>query len=394
MKMMQHKFVFLTSILVLLAACQSKNNIFQSSSTERSCAIVPIAIPVQTTTPSQDTYPVLFPTPQLISPLGDWEEVGTLSGDVYNMVALESQIWIGGNPIRKFDTKNKKWTSYSKIDNFSGYSNQLFISSDDTLWGGNLYFDTGEIALANPPVLSRYNKLTDEFESVIDNDGLFNGLISASIIGEHNKSLWIIGSRKGDKKIFSELYSFDPSAGSAKLHLDSNLQVASIYEPALAPNGDVWFIDQVNKQIMEYSAVTENVKKYSGYPSYEDLKKEGSVYKFYFDRAGRLWIDNTGWLDFTDPNQPAWYKIVDAPEFLTKNTPPYYFGYTFAPATGIFQSTDGRYWFTSQAGIVRLDFEQQNWCLITTGVSPVIEDNQKNLWIAVYGKLYKYALRK
>ena len=59
----------------------------------------------------------------------------------------------------------------------------------------------------------------------------------------------------------------------------------------------------------------------------------------------------------------------------------------------MYQSSNGWYWFKG-AGIVRLDLEQGSWCLITTGRSDVVEDNDKNLWIAVFGHLYKYPLNR
>ena len=58
----------------------------------------------------------------------------------------------------------------------------------------------------------------------------------------------------------------------------------------------------------------------------------------------------------------------------------------------MYHSSNDMYWFSSNAGIVRLNPQIGEWCLFTNYTSQVIEDESQNLWIVVNGVLYKYQL--
>jgi hypothetical protein len=112
----------------------------------------------------------------------------------------------------------------------------------------------------------------------------------------------------------------------------------------------------------------------------------------FMDHSGRLWFANYAWLDFSNGSSPVWHRIIESPVFVTDNKLPdsqYRMAYQYST----YQSSNGWYWFTGGNGIVRLNLEQGTWCLITTGISEVVEDNNHNLWIAVFDHLYKYRLK-
>jgi hypothetical protein len=144
-----------------------------------------------------------------------------------------------------------------------------------------------------------------------------------------------------------------------------------------------------------YSPVAHESRVYYGPPSLERVGTPGTLY---FDREGRLWLSNKGWLDFKDPANPVWYEIIPSAVFLTDNGE--FVGdnpegsrsrYGWREPSKIYQSSNGWYWFTAD-GIIRLDPQEAEWCRFTTGRSPVVEDEDGYLWIVVYDKLYKYDL--
>ena len=144
-----------------------------------------------------------------------------------------------------------------------------------------------------------------------------------------------------------------------------------------------------------YSPTTEDVQQYLGLPLFD---KSTAVSVLFFDRNGRLWIDNKGWLDFTNPAKPIWYEIIPSPVFLTNDG---WFDirigdgqiskYGWLVPSEISQSTNGWFWFTTGRDDW-LNPKKGEWCLFTTGSSPVVEDNDRNLWIVVFDKLYKFQL--
>lgn len=120
--------------------------------------------------------------------------------------------------------------------------------------------------------------------------------------------------------------------------------------------------------------------------SHEDLR---DALNLYVDRMGRLWVDDRGWLDFSNPNNPQWHKVVRSPVFLSDAISPEN-QYGWSRPYQMFQSSDGAYWFSdANVGMVRLNPRTGEWCKFTTGDSSITEDKQGNLWIAVFGKLYK-----
>jgi hypothetical protein len=85
-----------------------------------------------------------------------------------------------------------------------------------------------------------------------------------------------------------------------------------------------------------------------------------------------------------------WHKVVRSPVFISDSSSPEN-QYGWSSPNQIYQSSDGMYWFSdSNVGLVNLNPANGKWCKFTTGYSPISEDNQGNLWIAVFGKLYKY----
>jgi hypothetical protein len=116
-----------------------------------------------------------------------------------------------------------------------------------------------------------------------------------------------------------------------------------------------------------------------------------SIGYLYFDLAGRLWVDDRGWLDYADPENPIWYRVIRSPAFLTDaSRPESQYGWT--RPFSMLQSSNGQYWFSSIAGMVRLDPGTGEWCKFTTGYGPISEDDAHTLWIAVFDKLFKYPL--
>ena len=172
----------------------------------------------------------------------------------------------------------------------------------------------------------------------------------------------------------------------------------SYSDVAMGPDGKIWMADVGLEQLASYDPASGEYAVYDGRAPgvLSDLSREaliGYIYSLYVDRGGRLWLDDRGWIDFSNPRDPVWNTVIRSPVFINNVVSPED-QYNWDRPNHIYQSSDGLYWFSGAVGMVRFDSETGEWCKFTTGSSPITEDNQGNLWIAVYGKLYRYHLAR
>ena len=106
---------------------------------------------------------------------------------------------------------------------------------------------------------------------------------------------------------------------------------------------------------------------------------------------GWLWVEDRGFFEFPGEDNPIWHKVIRSPVFISDDVRPE-LQYAWTRPYETFQSSDGSYWFTAPVGIVHLSPESGEWCLFTTEESPVVEDENRNLWIVAFGKLYRLTL--
>lgn len=83
-----------------------------------------------------------------------------------------NELWITGTSgdIMKYMIDSGKWVVYNTVDDIEMEPNQLLLTSRGEIWGfNNIGF---EVSYSDLPVLSRYNPITDKFESVMDSERL------------------------------------------------------------------------------------------------------------------------------------------------------------------------------------------------------------------------------
>ena len=392
---------YLLILVLLLSACSPAahaGSTTPASSMNGSC-IPPVAALA---------YPVgIPPSPNAknteIAPSGGWQQQAVLPGstgiDYPQIFTRPGEVWVlavDAKKVLRYRIDSHEWKSYNTMDDLSVVPRNLFRTHDGTLWGiDSVSF--GADSKRSFSFLSRYNAVTDKFEFVTDNNGLLAEGMAISdpiqVTQDSENGLWFFGSRPGDDSV--GLYSFDLTTHRAEKRLSFRIG-ASYVGPVVAPGGDIWFYNGWERALFIYSPAAREVRQYYGLPIFD---KYTSVNILFFDRDGRLWLDNKGWLDFADPAKPVWYETIPSPVFLTDNG---WFDirigdgqvsrYGWEVPSWISQSSNGWFWFTTGRGTIRLEPQNGEWCLFTTGGSPVVEDDNKNLWIAVFDKLYKFQL--
>jgi hypothetical protein len=282
-------------------------------------------------------------------------------------------------------------TTYSiQFEGYDFVPSQLFLSQDGTLWGFD-HYDLGGNAptgIGIPGDLSRYDAKNDRFEPAPDKDGILTGGGGSTLITEDAQGrLWLI--------IDWALFSFDPETRQAQRVLDEQ-RGYRLYSLIGAPDGSIWLAayrtDSPGDKpvIVRYDPRTDEIE-YHGPPL--GVREHTTISSMYLDSVGRLWIDDLGWREVSPTGESVWYKLIRSPVFITNRMQ----GagdreYAWTSPHQMYESSNGLFWFSSGAGLVRLNFQSGEWCLLTTLYTPVVEDDNHNLWIAGNRQLYKYRL--
>jgi hypothetical protein len=348
-------------------------------------------------------YNIAFPsvtqapeaTPRHIPPQKYWQQQDSLPQQKQDtgisLVGRLSQreLWFISpisHKVNRYFIENRQWKSYKTIDSTQAIPRGLFISNDGTVWGIGIYLTDNNDIGKSFPLLSRYNDQIDGFEFVMDQSVILQTpqvFWNSGIVEDKTGLLWLFVEGKGGQI----LYSFDPKTQQATQHYSMSSGGNSTL--VIDPDGNLWFLDVFENNLMQYNPVTQEANPYKGLTIPIDLQ---DVSYLYSDRSERLWLDTHGWLDFSNKYSLVWNRVIESPVFITDNGIPESH-FLLSTPIDTYQSSNGWYWFTGTVGIVRLDLQQGSWCLITTGRSTVIEDIEHNLWIAVFGHLYKYELK-
>ncbi|MCP4288266.1 MAG: hypothetical protein GY792_28155 [Gammaproteobacteria bacterium] len=355
-----------------------------------------LAFPVgePTTSELQEENPEILPS-------DDWEFQAESTTGLPFVSKLffrtNTELWIesDGDAIYKYLIDSKEWIPYKTVGDYDIRINNVFISNKDgAVWGYN-HHTYQNIPKNQIPVLSRYDEPQDKFVPVLDVDGILTAENVTSLNQQPSVDadgiIWMVLSIDGQDFI----YSFNPSTlvAEEKALFSNSPWITGLTH---APDGNVWMIDYHNGQLLYYDVHTESIQIFTGIPdgevgiSSEEIK---TIFVLFADSNERLWISDAGWLDFSNLNSIRWYKVIRSPVFVEKHLAPNGYYHWNHPDL-IFQSSNNRYWFSSSAGVVMLDAENTNWCLITTGYSAVTEDTSGNIWMVVFDKVYKLSQSK
>ncbi len=380
-------------VLMLLTGCAPSETRIRISSTDECIQPEYNSLPVT----AQDSTSA---TPKQIPPQGKWKIQTALpfSQDrIINYLGIrpkEYELWFkdsNSQKIYRYFIKEGQWKTYTTLDWTMDVPDNLYIAHDGTVWSAGIKFESQISADETRPLLSRFDDSTDRFEAVKDTSAFLqapNVRLVSNIAEDLEGALWFFVEDYPQQI----LTSFDVNTGQVEQHY--SMETGGNTNLTIGSNGSIWFIDRFDDQIIQYNPSLKVTHTYGNSESMNldryplDMEK---VHYLYFDDLQRLWLANRAWLDFSQSEDPIWHRIPESPVFFGKSGIPRD-GYGLLPTYSMYQSSNGLYWFTGGTGIVRLDLQAQTWCLMTTGISEVVEDNDHNLWIAVFGHVYKYSL--
>lgn len=348
-------------------------------------------------------------------PSGAWKKQAKLPENFnfhrYNNIVTSSDndVWLTGDigqkrVVIRYDQGLKSWTVYGSIEgNETIAPKTLFLSLDGTIWGIDNHDENGRSNHdANLSLLSRYTQETDQFEFMGDLNSAteeFDDFLHLIRIREDQSgNLYLLLYQKNGHVI----YRYKPSSQKLDFILMAP-QDAWIVDFVIGPNNKIWMVDAFSEYfLISYDLKTGEFQPYQGTISFvpgDDLVFDNTDRIFgrhilLLDNDGKLWVDDRGWLDGLETTSPSWHRIIRSPLFVVLSldnvwNPVYYWD----RPREMYQSSDGSIWFTSYAGIIRLNPDIGDWCLLTTYYSPVTEDDDQNLWLVADEHLYKLDLK-
>lgn len=379
-----HKTLGITVLLILIVGCSCT---IRTSDSNRTSLSAPIAYPYQTFRKSVEGDPELLPPSEWRPQLSD-EQIQQINlHTTRSIVARQGDIWFTANDLLAcYQPNTQKLKTYVvEVDNESTFvPARLFVTQNGELWGigGTLELHwSGRFS----GILSRYDAVNDRFEAVVDSRGILTNTSNLQITEDAQGLLWLVIDKK--------LFNFDPGTYEAQQILNSPPQY-SFYDLVGAPDGTLWLAVTLEESpydivILHYDPHTEKIV-YHGSPP--DVQDPYSV-NLYVDRHNRLWVNDYGWREFTPEGEWIWYRVIRSPVFLTdrmEGAGDFQYGWVRPYQT--YESSNGQFWFSSAAGLVKLDPLSGEWNLVTTLTEPIVEDNNQNLWIGGARQLYKYSL--
>lgn len=302
-----------------------------------------------------------------------------IRSDVIEVIG--DNIWFSDSTYMfKYNVTDKHLETYKLFE--TGKVLDVFVSSDKTLW-------IGVLSLPFPTTsFLKYNELQDRFEPVLDTDSILMSKENRKFnqfIGQFKNKLWIVFDDK--------LYSIELSTGQARVAIGID-ETIKVYSATINPNGTIWFVGHNELNSNTASVYQYDIQNESMYITNFLLEKYGvspESIKLFGDNTGRVWINNLGWLEPTNKSgQVRSYSLLQFPGFIGQGVE---YNYVMSIATNVNYFSDGTVWFSSNAGISKLNPSNGEWCILARNVPGIAlaEDGDHFIWFA-YGQLYKYDL--
>lgn len=301
-----------------------------------------------------------------------------------------------------FQVNKQEWKTVSaEIGDSHLFVDKLFVRSDGTLWGRNIWSFISD--MSNQPILSKYNDETGKFEVVEATREIPNGTKDADpytgdlpqwaeTFLDPQGVFWFVVEKDA-------IYSFDVPSQTVKRHADlSNIYVDDAYQ---STNGKIYiwrYPDNPAYSMPSFKLGEGEILRFDPETGLMEAIASPEIYwpnagNLWIDSADRLWMGAIGWRDLNG----TWHEIYPRPflYFANMNTGNFRWG---SPAKIVFESSDGRLWFRriidedADWGMAWLDPQTMQGCWFTSEYTDIVEDQDHNLWMVVNRKLYKLQL--
>lgn len=257
--------------------------------------------------------------------------------------------------------------------------NDIYITNDNSIWTTDF-----TNSYSKNPILGKYDEINNEILPVVK---LFNishhsSLPTLVLIDQNSDLFWFLVP-------YGYIYSYDPITDTLEKHI--SIGEKEIGGAAVTSNGKIYIYalrfehtsDGAGDALFLYSPTDGTLEQVTYY-----LERNYQPMSLYIDQDERLWMGSNGWME----PDGTWYQTVSSPLFVqaTGELVGNRFDHWFPPDIK-FETSDGLLWFTGRGGTYSLDFENGEWCWVST-FSEIVMDNDGNLWMLADGNLYYYEI--
>jgi hypothetical protein len=319
----------------------------------------------------------------------------------------QTELWIRSHEnIIKYNVETKDFSiiSNSPFDKSGEFYEDvevrnLFLTAAGKITGVNEPKNYKTVWQKKIPLLSVYNEVENRFEfydmgleyreeqvgfgsvGMIPRDGV--------IIAQSCGLIWIYQQQDG-------LYSYNPESSELQ-HYETSFD--GVIQRMVASKEGYLLFSQKKEESWEISP-GELVKYYPASQTIENIKVPFPHWPDYgtllYTDSGDLWIGIHGYRSkdgswvLKSPNRSDYIHLGASSE-----------SYNWGQPTLLLQSSNGYLWYTNETGEALgvngsawYDPVSEQGCWFTTESGNIVEDDQKNLWLAIDKKIYKYALPK
>lgn len=343
--------------------------------------------PIPTITPSFPWQPISqIPGQQNIP--NSYSQIQVVLARTYNN---QPEIWL--NKFHTFLVYYPQLHIWKEIPNQINNTNikieKVYLDPTGVIWG-TTHLNSVPDSYQTIPILNQFNESTQQFESV--EDGF---LISRKNFSNNNfREFELLIDKKGVIWIFvpnDAVYRYDPKQSTLEKQVE--LPQTSGLEIALAPSGNIYFQDLLPPENNQAFLFLFNPQEKSITPFYVPSKPWTYSSGMLVDRHERLWLGSVGYI-----NPDGSWKIFDPdPQHETQNF--WKPGSLVTAPRIILESSDGILWYLryndtnlKNEGIAWFNPETGEGQQITNMPSQIVEDDQKQLWMVIRGKLYRYTI--
>lgn len=265
----------------------------------------------------------------------------------------------------------------------------LMMTSQGDLWAN--------FRSTKSSTIYRYDEQRDEFKEVVfhggegstfpgdsDNEDFYHS--DDKLIELSPNELWYLYDGK--------LFRLDVSELVATLEFDWPPGVF-INQIASGPEkGSLWIVRDYGNALTVYLYMDSQLEIAGYLPSKPfDFPPVDGIES---DNANRLWVSNKAMIEILadpetgelDPKHTKTVKILENRLFIGAHPN---FSEVYYSANMASVLSDGSVWFSSEPGLVRLQPETGEWCMVARGVSSdVAEGPDDSIWFASEGQLYRH----
>ena len=300
------------------------------------------------------------------------------------------EIWInhkhGGEYLIYIVEKNEWRTVSSKIEDTGIFVDQLFVSSDNKIWGRNQWIPRDNLlSLDNIPLLSKYNEKNQQFEfasGVLEIPVIFNNTNTHIVTLDSDGLFWLINQNQG-------IYSYNPLNQINQLHLE--IPDYEFESAQFGPDRNL-YLQETNWDIsLQYTKLMRfdpGRNELFIIPPPNEIWPNGGIY---IRDNGEIWVNAVGFRDVGG----NWNLLYSNSEEYFENISSLYGEWSLPHL--ITESSNGYLWFRKgndledNVGVAWLNPETGKGCIFTNISTNIVEDSEHNMWFFTYGKLFKYS---